>query len=70
MSTKKAGKLNPRLLSSRSGCLPDELLSRNLELNVDFVVLADLDPVNQRSDDHMLRFDGGLVVPLDPGEHP
>ena len=41
---KKAGELNPRLLSSLSGCLPDELLRRNLELNVDFVVLADLDP--------------------------
>ena len=52
MSTKKAGKLNSRLLSSLSGCLPDELLRRNFELNVDFVVLADLDPVNQRSDDH------------------
>lgn len=53
MSTKKAGKLNPRLLSSRSGCLPDELLRRNFELNVDFVVLADLDPVDQRRDDHI-----------------
>ena len=59
MSTKKARTLNPRLLSSRSGCLPDELLSRNLELNVDFVVLADLDPVDQRRDDHMLCFHAG-----------
>ena len=32
MSTKKAGKLNPHLLSSRSGCLPNELLLRNLVL--------------------------------------
>ena len=54
MSTKKAGKLNPRLLSSRSGCLPDELLRRNFKLNVDFVVFADLDPVDYRRDDHIL----------------
>ena len=54
MSTKKAEKLNPRLLSSLSGSLPDELLRRNFELNVDFVVLADLDPVDQRRDDHIL----------------
>ncbi|MBQ6481357.1 MAG: hypothetical protein IJI45_09590 [Anaerolineaceae bacterium] len=43
-----------RISPDRSGCLPDELLRRNFELNVDFVVLADLDPVDQRRDDHIL----------------
>ena len=36
---------------------------------MDFVILADLDSVDQRSDDHMLGFHTGLVVPFNPGQH-
>ena len=68
MSTKKRS--SPlRIPPDQSGSLPDELLRRNLELNVDFVVFTDFDPFDQRGDDHMLGFHAGLVVPFNPGQH-
>ena len=57
-----------RIPPDRSGCLPDELFRRNFELNMNFVVLANLDSVDQRRDDHMLGFDAGLIVPFNPGQ--
>ena len=42
-----------RILPDRSSCLPDELLRRNFELNVDFVIHADLDFVDRHRNDHI-----------------
>ena len=47
---------------------PHVLLDADAELDLDFVVVVDLDPLHQPGNDHVLGFCVGLVEGVRPGE--